>query len=290
MKLTTRINLVLVSACGIGLLATAGVSYVLLQQNARDEVIQHASIMMQAALAIRGYTVKEIRPLLAERLTKDFLPQSVPSYAATQNFQRLRESHPDYIYKEATLNPTNPRDHATDWETDIIQQFRHTPGLTEVIGERDTPTGPSLYLARPIVIKDTGCLICHSTPKAAPASMLALYGNDNGFGWKEGEVVGSQIVSVPLEVPLAKAHRTFLIMLGVLTVAFVLLFLVLNLFINRVVVRRLCRMAAAAEQVSLGKAAVMEFDDQGRDEIGELCGSFKRMGHSLDKAMKLLED
>ena len=55
----------------------------------------------------------------------EFLPQSVPFYAASQNFLKLREHHPEYAYKEATFNPTNPRDRATDWEADLIQQFRN---------------------------------------------------------------------------------------------------------------------------------------------------------------------
>ena len=73
----------------------------------------------------------------------------MPFYAATQNF-KLRERHPEYTYKEATLNPTNPRDRAADWEGDIIQRFRNDAHAQEVVGERDTPLGKSLYVARPI--------------------------------------------------------------------------------------------------------------------------------------------
>ncbi len=101
------------------------ISYTVLHKHAREEVLTHAGMMMEAALAIRGYTIKEIRPLLTLQMKRDFLPQSVPSYAATQNFNSVRENHPEYTYKEAALNPTNPRDQATDWEADIIQAFRN---------------------------------------------------------------------------------------------------------------------------------------------------------------------
>ena len=57
--------------------------------------------------------VAEIGPLLDEKMVTAFRPQSVPFYAATQNFLTLHKKHPDYSYKEATLNPTNPRDRAT---------------------------------------------------------------------------------------------------------------------------------------------------------------------------------
>ena len=68
---------------------------------------------------------------------------------------------------EATLNPTNLRDRATDWEGDMMQQFRNDPQTREIIGERDTPMGRSLYLARPITA-EAKCLVCHSVPAAAP--------------------------------------------------------------------------------------------------------------------------
>jgi protein-histidine pros-kinase len=37
--------------------------------------------------------------------------------------------------------------------------------------------------------------------------MIAIYGTNNGFGWKENEIVGAQIVSVPMSVPLGLQSR-----------------------------------------------------------------------------------
>jgi len=61
---------------------------------------------------------------------------------------------PDYAYKEASLNPTNPADHATDWEADIINTFRNDPALKEFSTVRDTVTGPVLVVARPVNVDD----------------------------------------------------------------------------------------------------------------------------------------
>ena len=98
--------------------------------------------MMEAALAVRSYTSAEIKPLLDTQMKYSFLPQSVPAYSANQYFSKLRKKFPDYSYKEATLNPTNPINRATDWEADIVTAFRNSPERTEVIGERETPNGP----------------------------------------------------------------------------------------------------------------------------------------------------
>ena len=37
--------------------------------------------------------------------------------------------------------------------------------------------------------------------------MVDLYGNSNGFGWQLNDVIGAQIVSVPMSVALDRANR-----------------------------------------------------------------------------------
>ena len=290
MRLTTKFNLVLFTVFSIGLAIAGYVSHTVLQKHAREEVLTHAGMMMEAAMAIRGYTVKEIRPLLTLQMKREFLPQSVPSYAATQNFQSVREMYPEYTYKEAALNPTNPRDHATDWEADIIQIFRNDPETGEINGERETPLGKSLYYARPIKIANKGCLTCHSTVDAAPETMIKLYGSSNGFGWQLDEVVGAQVVSVPLSVPLAKAREEFVIFMASLIAIFVVIFIVINVMLGQVVVKRVRAMAHAADDISTGNMEVPEFSAKGKDEIADLNRSFNRMRRSLEKAMNMLEE
>jgi hypothetical protein len=204
MKLLAKFNLILGLVMSGGLAIAALMSHQFLQKDAREEVVRQARLMMQAMQSARDYTSKQIKPLLVtqQQHQQSFLPQTVPAFAATENFDYLRASYPDYAYKEATLNPTNLRDRAVDWEADIINTFRNNAGaVTEVVGERDTPTGPSLYLARPIQANHP-CLECHSIPSAAPAAMLRRYGRNNGFGWMPDEIVGAQIVSVPMAVPV----------------------------------------------------------------------------------------
>src|SRR5271170_7150477 len=163
MSLLIRINLAFGAVFIAAILVAGYACRAILEANAQREVFAEAGLMMDSALAIRDYTANEILPLLSERIENEFPPQSVPFYAATQNFLRLRARHPEYTYKEATLNPTNPRDRAADWEGDIIQRFRNDTKSQEIVGERDTPMGKSLYLARPIH-NGTECLTCHGAP------------------------------------------------------------------------------------------------------------------------------
>ncbi|MCP5151454.1 MAG: DUF3365 domain-containing protein [Ectothiorhodospiraceae bacterium] len=290
MTLSGKFNAVLVTVLAVGFVVTGVTAYWLLQRNARNEVVERAALMMEAALAMRGYTVAEIRPLLAPHMSDKFLPQTVPAYAATQAFEKLRENHPEYAYKEATLNPTNPRDRAVSWEADIVEGFRNKAiDGSQVIGVRDTPTGRSLYLARPITVNDGGCLVCHSVPAAAPAAMRAQYGDNNGYGWKLGETVGAQIVSVPMTVPIEQARKAFIGFMGTLLAVFVVIVLVLNVMLRRIVITPVTRMAAIADDVSKGNMDAEPFATDAKDEIGVLAASFNRMRRSLEKAMRMLQ-
>jgi protein-histidine pros-kinase len=245
---------------------------------------------MQSALAARSYTSAQIVPLLQARLDNEFLPQSVPSYAATEHLNQLLKSYPDFSYKEATLNPTNLRDRATDWEADLVNTLRAKPELAELVGQRESSVGPALYIARPLQIKSQACLRCHSVPDAAPQTMLDIYGRNNGFGWKHMEIVGAQVVAVPMAVPLQRASlmlRTYMAsMLGI----FVFLFVALNIMVHMFVTRRIAQMSRLADQISLGELSAEEFDAKGNDELSALARSFGRMRASLSSAMKMLEE
>jgi protein-histidine pros-kinase len=288
MSLLARINLALVLVFAIGATVTGVVCRTVLQANAEREIRTEAGLMMDSALAVRDYTAKEIAPLLHVQMQSVFLPQSVPAYAATENFLRVHETRRDYTYHEATLNPTNPRDRATDWEADIIQRFRNDANVHEVVGERDTPMGRSMFLARPISAKPE-CLVCHSTAEAAPSTVIARYGSANGFGWQAGDVIGAQVVSVPIAAAEAAASGAFRAFFIALTTVFITLLLVVNLVMYALVVRPVRRMARVADQLSVGDTSAPEFPAHSGAEIDELGRAFNRMRKSLDKALKLLE-
>jgi len=290
MKLIIKFNLVFIVIFLLGLLVAGKVSHTLLQNNARDEIIQNARVMMEAALAQRTYTITQIKPLLDNQMIYSFLPQTVPAYSATETFNIIHKKFPDYSYKEATLNPTNPRDRTTDWEADIVNQFRDGRAKVELIGERDTPTGRSLYLAHPIQIKDKGCLKCHSTVDVAPRTMIEQYGNANGFGWKMDEIIGAQVISVPTKVARTRADQAFKIFMISLTAVFLFIFVALNLMLTFIVIRPVTQLAAMADKVSLGDFDTPAFKATRNDEIGRLAASFGRMKTSLEKAMKMLDN
>ena len=290
MKLILKFNLVFIAILLLGLGIAGYMSNQLLQQNAREEIVQNARLVMETALATRAYTASQVGPLLETQMKYAFLPQSIPAYSATEVVNGLRKKFGDYAYKEAALNPTNPRDRAVDWEADIVNRFRNGYDRSEIIGERDTPTGRSLYIARPIQIKDPSCLTCHSTAEAAPKTVVDRYGPANGFGWQLNEIIGAQVVSVPADVPMQRAQAAYRTFMVSLTAVFLLIGIALNLMLLAMVIRPVTKLSRLADQVSLGNMDVPDFHAGGKDEIGELAESFNRMKKSLVQAMKMLEE
>jgi protein-histidine pros-kinase len=289
MKLLVKFNLVFLLVFLVGLAGASLIARDLLRQAAKNEVLDRARLLMQHANAVSSYTATQIKPLLETQMKYTFLPQSVPAYSAAEVLEKIKDSYPEYAFKSAMLNPTNPRDRAVAWEEDIVTQFRTTADLKEFVGERETPSGTSLYIARPIRITNPACLACHTSPDIAPKTLVDHYGPANGFGWTLNEPLGAQVVSVPMTLPMRAADHALLVVMGVLTGVFVLIGAALNFMLWRLVIRPVSRLSGIADRVSLGEFEAPEFGVKSNDEIGVLSESFNRMRTSLTHAMKMLD-
>jgi HAMP domain-containing protein len=290
MKIRWKIDLAMAGAFLIGLGLAGFGAYEILSKNALEDSLENARIIMEEASAVRSYTAASIGPLLEQQMKVQFLPHSIPSFAAQSNFKLVRQKLPEYTYREPTLNPTNLNDRAIDWEADIINGFRDDATKRETMITRDTPGGQSLVLARPLKVGSAECLSCHSTPEAAPATMVALYGAQNGFGWKQGEVVGAQVVSIPLGVPLGRAYQALFWFMLALAATFVVIIIIVDLLLRALVVKPVAEISEMADKVSMGRLDTPEYVRNSNDEIGSLSQSFNRMRRSLQNAMKMLEE
>jgi len=289
LKLLAKLNLVLILVFSLGMFLIAHYARNFLMEDARQTVLQQAELMAASAAATKDYTDQEVSTLLEQtpQHNSNFLPQTIPFYAANATFRRLRASYPEYVLREAALNPTNLDDRAVDWEADLITYFRNNPGQTHHVGERGTPTGPMLYAATPIVAS-SGCLTCHSDAALAPKAMLLHYGRDHGFGWHPDEVAAAQIVSVPMSVAIAKADSGFRSLLFGLGAIFLLTIALVDVAMYFIVIRPLRNVSRNADIISKGQIDMPPLEVRGKDEIAEVTASFNRMHTSLIKAFEML--
>ncbi|MFQ4145106.1 DUF3365 domain-containing protein [Chlorogloeopsis sp. ULAP02] len=290
LQLRQKFTILLLVILVIGLSLSGFALSSVLRQNARQEITSTALMLMETMISVRQYTSSQVNPELVDKLETEFLPQSVPGYSAREVFENLRNKsgYRDFFYKEATLNPTNLRDKADSFETQIVERFKKENKLKELSGFRSIPGGEIFYTARPLIVSEQKCLECHDTPERAPKSMLDRYGTANGFNWKLGEIVGAQVITVPATRVIQKANQSSILIVGLVSAVFAIVIFLVNVFLNRQVVRPLKRITRLAEEVSTGHMDV-EFEQLSNDEIGNLAKAFKRMKLSLEMAMRRLK-
>jgi protein-histidine pros-kinase len=119
--------------------------------------------------------------------------------------------------------------------------------------------------------------------------MVDLYGPGNGFGWTLGDVIGAQIVSVPMSVALGRAHQSLLAFMLTLIAVFVVTLIVLNVLLHFFIIKPIQEITGLARDVSAGKTDVQEYQVKGKDEIASLGRSFNLMHRSLQNAIRMLE-
>jgi HAMP domain-containing protein len=291
LKLGRKLNIILFGIILLIVIINSLIISTILQNNVEQEIAAKAMTLTETMSSVRDYTRLQISPELFPSIDNSdrFLPQAIPGYSAREVFENLRKrpEYNEFFYKEATLNPTNLRDKADKFETEVVEGFRQNTALQEKTGFRKFPGGEIFYVARPLAVTEQSCLRCHSTPGAAPKSQLTIYGEENGFGWKLNEIVGAQIVSVPASKVLMAAQQLKLNVIGLLCLGFLVAVIVINVFLRQSIVKPLTAMAQWAKQVSTGRASPA-FDHKSQDEIGMLASSLKRLKVSVDMALNML--
>ena len=104
------------------------------------------------------------------------------------------------------------------------------------------------------------------------------------------EIVGAQIVRVPVEQVIKAKNRSLLAAAGLLVIAFVLVGLVTDYVLSRLILAPMRTISLKADEASVSPTSV-NFEEKDRtDEIGLLARSFDRMKQSLAISMQMLKD
>lgn len=304
LKLGTKFTLLLTLVFLGGIVLSGVTLSAAMQRKAEDEVMTKAEILTQTMNSVRDYTSNNIAPLLNDRLetSPKFVSEVVPAFSAWEVFERFRDrpEYSSFFYKEATLNPTNLRDRADEFETKLAEQFRSQPSLTELSGYRAKEGQNLFFISRPLTVKRASCLQCHSTPEAAPKSMLATYGDKNGFGWKLHEVVTAQTIYVPADAVLARGRTYLALVMGIFVTIFAAVVMLINGLLKYTVIDPIKHLTAIARKVSTGTITmeqVGEFDSPSitkvarrADEPGQLARTFQHMAHEVAAREQNLSD
>jgi HAMP domain-containing protein len=290
-KLATKFTLLL-SLVFVGAIVISGlVLSKALEQKAEAEITYQSQLLAETMNSVRNFTNTRVNPLLMP-LVEDqptFIPEAIPAYTVREVFEGLRknEEYRDFFYKDALLNPTNLRDKADEFETQLVERFRNEPGLKNISGFRDSYGEQLFYNARPFSVKNPACLRCHSTPDRAPRSHIASYGSENGFGWTLNEVLGTQVVYVPASRVIDDARRASFLFISIFAGIFAFVIWLINFLLKRNVIQPIKPMAQLAQKISTDEISAEEAEEfehkklnavaKRDDELGQLGRVFQRM-------------
>lgn len=285
-QFTLLLSLIFIGGIALGGLALSQV----LEQRASAEMSDRGQIVMQMVNAVSSYTTNNVAPLIAQvgDPQTDFIPETVPSLAAKQVFNTLKQNwkYRDFTYKPATLNPTNLADQADRFEAKLIEQFRSDRSIKTLSGFRNSTESRLFYSAQPLVVSNSSCLKCHSSPSVAPKNQLKLYGTQNGYGWKLNQIVGTRIIYIPASDVFFNARKALFVFINVFIGIFALALISINYLLKWRVIQPLKPMANLAQIISLDTVSIKEvtLERQGlskiatrTDELGQLGRVFQKM-------------
>ncbi len=296
-NLSTKFTLLLLSFFLIGIVITGLVLFNVMSSQVQANVAYRGQLLIETMNAVRAYTSAHINPLLEDEVASGvvFVPESVPAFSAREVFDSFRQGdeYRSYLYKEATLNPTNMRDRATDFERTMIEQFRADPSLDELSGFTTRSGEQVFYSMRPLAINSQACLVCHGDPVNAPVSLINTYGSENGFGWQMGEIVAAQTVYVPARDVLNEALQLSITTIAIYCAIFGGVILSVNFLLRRAVIRPAARIGELAELVGDDKLtpnspAYVSISalSQRTDELGMTAQLIRRMADEIQQRLE----
>lgn len=242
MSFRVKFNLVLLLTFALAIVMAALYFRQQAQEFALDEVKHEATLSLRAALAVRTYSSKHVKPVFDQFYSGQFRREVIPAFAAIETMNELFKKYPGYVYKEIALNPLNLSNLPKEaWVMSMINAYRSGAQPYSDAAVIPHVEEQILHLVRPIKIVDQSCMGCHGDPQKAPAAMVKIYGDTHGYGWKLGDIVGVQSISIPLERSIERGHAAFMHFLWPLLGVFTLLFLTVNILLQVWVLNPLSR-------------------------------------------------
>ena len=258
-------------------------AYFYLKKAATNDIYKDTEIFIATADATRTYVKDVLRPTVSDLIPKDsFIPHAMSTtFVGREIMGRLRERFPDFKYKRAAADPTNPVNQADAFELSMLKWFNENPDTNEWHGVIQKNNRSFYTRLRAITARDE-CLRCHGIPEDAPRDMKAIYGETGGYGYTIGEVVAADTIYIPVDVTFVRIKEAaWLVFLIAITSLFGLLGLFYLLF-NRTVVLELKGLLDRFRSISPAGNSVSGISAfRSTDEFEQLKGAFANVADEL---------
>jgi nitrogen-specific signal transduction histidine kinase len=290
-KFTLAVGFILLIFC----IVFSSLLYVHLKNQVIEDANEKTRIIMTNIGAVGGYVNEVLRPRMFEILPHlrhhdDFVVEAMSTtHIRHEVMARFNKDLKDYVYNRVSENPLNPMNKADELHEKMGRIFREDRNRTSWNGVVTLKGQEYLVRAQPIRA-DKGCLKCHGDPLQAPRGLVKKYGTKGGFGWKEGDIMGVESVTIPLATTLGQikgvAISTFIFGLAML----LFLFVSLQGTFWSLVSRPLARLTTVFKGIVKGTEPLkQDLPIDAKDEMGELTESFNEMATHLYSAQEDLK-
>jgi len=281
-----RLNLVLLAFYVGSILIAAPVVYLVTAKQVNEQARQELTMLVDMVKSIQSYVAKHMRPFLIEKGL--FHSPGFSGIVATSLVaETFKELQPGYYIKNASDNPLNPKNQPQPFEKELLAKFRADRSI-EGATEAGVLNGKSMLVSAAPKLSAKGCLRCHGDPEKAPEEITKEYGKAAGYGYGLDDVVGVSVVGVPLGDVRALAMERSLIVVGMLTILFAVIFLAINAMVRNSLLKPVLEAAQTAQDIAQGKVdqpiAVTR-----NDEIGDLTHAIELLRRSFVAALKRLQ-
>lgn len=270
---------------------------VLLSMNLRDQLVtdtEHkASLILSQAEAIQNYVATVLRPTMYKRLHADaFILEAMSTSYVTRKIMSSLGFQDEHIrYRRVAVGARNPDYEADSFERAVMERFAADPALTR-IEEITHYNGEEAFLAARPVRFQASCLRCHGRPSDAPKALLARYGDERGFWRQSGELVGLDMVIVPVGSALGQIKGKTVGFLSLFAVGLTGFYLTIQLFFDRLVVANLRRVTDVLRHYFPQEAVPAPNPTQTlgpHDEIEEIYTGIETLAARLKEARENIE-
>ncbi len=270
----------MVSVIAIGILGYA--SFQFSKQAALKEASDKVAILGSYTNAALHYSRTQAVPMVKHLVGEErFYPEIMSGFVMARNVaDRFKQTQPGYTIKNATIDPLWPDNKADDQELKVIADLKLNRGLEKTNGVMIKNGQQFFYEARPMVTSEK-CLRCHGDPNDAPKDQIMIYGSENGYNWKKGDIVSAMFIYVPVSDALAaaKVSAVKLVAMGAGCILFSLL--LIAIFLGVKIVTPIEMLSRRTEEISLGKNLDTPITVNPNREISDLSRSIDRLRMSI---------
>ncbi len=185
------------------------------------------------------------------------IPENKSEAAALARAARLRAKFQTLDYKVLPATPTSIGTVRSDLP-DFAARFKASNSPVELSGEVGKGAAQRYYLARPDRDDD-------------------------------GKVTGVRLITLGTQFYIHDAERALYTLMGSMLGIFAIVFVMLNLLLDKMIIRPITQIAKTADEISVGNLSLPEIKPETSDEIGTLVVAFNRLRRSTEEAIRMLK-